>query len=196
MEDYDYLRIRRDILIGIYEVNDLYVKRVKESAFNPELYNVEVGQELIDMCISRNFTDNISILLERMPNPNTRDVLGKSLLEHFVENKKFEEAIKLLKMGATPSQNVMRACLMRGQYISGERYPKFYNDMFMKLLIQQGLTPFTREELLQILEKFYRMCKNFKLDRNSILSNIDIPKCLLAFEKRVKTMYRYYIGIQ
>ena len=196
MEDYDYLRIRRDILIGIYEVNNLYVKRVKGVAFNPELYNMEVGQQLIDMCVAKDFNNTISVLLERMPNPNTRDVLGKSLLEHFVENKKFEEAIKLLKMGATPSQNVMRACLMRGQYVSGERYPKFYNEMFMKLLIQQGLTPFTREELLQILEKFYRMCKNMKQDRNSILSNIDIPKCLLAFEKRVKTMYRYYIGIQ
>ena len=185
MSDYEYRRIRSAIEKGIYDVNELYVKERKQLPFNPELYNKDVGREIIELCIAGKNT--IMVLLERMPDPNTTDVLGKSLLEYLIENKKYEEAIRLIKMGATPSQNIMLQCLKRSLFID----KRFYNESVMKILIEYGMKPLTQEQLLKTLYalhnadfSFINQQENFKI------------KYLLSFEKRLKMMYHIYIGIQ
>lgn len=194
MCDYEYRRIRSAIEKGIYDVNDVYVKKRKQLPFNPELYNKDVGREIIELCIAEKnkfSNDNtIMILLERMPDPNTTDVLGKSLLEYLIENKKYEEAIRLIKTGATPSQNVMLQCLRRNLFVD----TKSYNEIIMKLLIEHGMKPLIQEQLLKALYMLYSLNFNFINDVKQH-ENLKI-KCLLSFEKRLKMMYHVYIGIQ
>ncbi len=193
MSDYEYRRIRLAIEKGIYDVNELYVKERKQLPFNPELYNKDVGREIIELCIAgkNNLFDNtIMLLLEGMPDANTTDVLGKSLLEYLIENKKYEEAIRLIKMGAAPSQNVMLQCLKRNLFTD----TKSYNEILMKLLIEYGIKPLTQEQLLRTLYMLYRLEFSFINDVKQH-ENIKI-KCLLSFEKRLKLMYHIYIRIQ
>ncbi len=190
MADYEYRRIRSAIEKGIYDVNKLYVKERKQLPFNPELYNKDVGREIIELCIAGIADNTIMVLLERMPDPNTTDVLGKSLLEYLIENKKYEEGIRLIKMGAVPSQNVMLQCLKRNLFID----TKSYNELLMKLLIEYGIKPLTQEQLLRTLYMLYRLEFSFINDVKQH-ENIKI-KCLLSFEKRLKMMYHIYIRIQ
>lgn len=201
MSDYEYRRIRSAIEKNIYDVNAVYVRQRKQLPFNPKLYNKDVGREIIELCIAGKnnlfVNDNtIMVLLERIPDPNTTDVLGKSLLEYLIENKNYEEAIRLIKMGATPSQNVMLQCLKRNLFIDNyiTKKIKSYNELLVKLLIEYGIKPLTQEQLLKTLYTLNNADFSFINDVKQY-ENIKI-KCLLSFEKRLKMMYHIYIGIQ
>jgi len=180
MTDYIYNKIYNDIQRGIYNVNGIYARK-KQLPFNPELYDSNSSQKLLEMVISKNY-ENFLVLLERKPDPNTTDVLGKSLLDYLMENSKYKEAIRLIKMGANPSQKIMMRCLTNGLIIES----KSYRMEMIVTLINSGLEPLSTEQLLHSLHIY-----------NKIISELHDEikyKALLSFEKRLKFMYNKYLN--
>lgn len=182
MSQYIYNKLYQDINIGIYSVNELYV-REKEFPFNPELYDETVSQQLLEMVVTKNF-QNLNVMLERKPNPNTTDVLGKSLLDYLFQNEKYEEGMRLIKMGAKPSQEILKKCLTKNL--------KNENLKIIHVLVEYGLKPLTKEELLTLLNTHYDFLNKLKV-LGKELSDETKCKILLSFEKKLKFMYRKYI---
>ena len=149
--------IDEETLDNTYNIIKSYIEKMPnhsntliniQSSMNPELYDDEASQQLLEAVVSKNMSEkNLNILLERKPNPNTKDSLGKSILEYMFEQEHYELVIKMLCTGAILSKSMLKKCLRL--FVRCTDTWKSYNDTI--IAAAQNMEVVSKEELLDML---------------------------------------------
>ena len=122
-------------------------------SMNPEMYNDEASQELLEAVINANNSERqLNLILERRPNPNTKNSLGKYVIEYIFEQEYYNLVIKMLKVGAILPRRILKRCMTGNiTYIPwGTRDIKYYNASIMEA--SKNIERLTKDDLLKMLD--------------------------------------------
>lgn len=122
----------------------------KFHSMNPEMYDFNGSQQLLEAAISKASETQLSILMQRKPDPDTCDSLGKYVIEYMFEQQMYIMVINMLKHGAILPKSILKTCLTRNICLNNNRY-KHYSVAILKAATSVEML--SKEELHDILNK-------------------------------------------
>jgi hypothetical protein len=107
-----------------------------------------------------------------------------------LEDKKFRDAIHLIKNGKGFSQEIMKEIMIKclTKSLGG------YSYEIINLLVEAGVQPLSKEILINLLTNFYNYLDKIAKNGNVKCSDESISKILLNFEKKLKYMYKCFLN--
>ena len=195
-------RTHQECFTAIDNLNMNFSSARKFHFMNPEMYDENASQQLLEAIIAKSSETQINILLQRKPNPDTCDSLGKYVIEYMFEQEMYPMVIKMLNIlfscvktkyrfrinlqhGATLPKSILKTCMMRNVRSYNNNRIKFYSLDILKAAT--SIEMLSKEELHRILNNEMNTIYKEKL---SILNTPETRiKMINLFRSRIE-MYQ------